>query len=161
VTKEKKSFITLKPGQIPDATWLLDWKKKRLTLPIDKYTKGCLHVRSQNPFFAQGCVFKIVGWCREEPTQLLSKFCGATTFSITTLSIKTRSIMGLFVTLSINDIQHNAFSFIMLSVVITLMVCWVPLCWVSWRQFCSLIHKVLLNCNGTAQVYVMYECICM
>ncbi len=38
---------------------------------------------------------------------------GATTFSImtsgiTTLSMKTLSIMGLFATLSINDIRHNA-----------------------------------------------------
>ncbi len=38
---------------------------------------------------------------------------GTTTFSITTVSK-----MGLFVTLSINDIQHNVFSFIMLSVVL-------------------------------------------
>ncbi len=35
---------------------------------------------------------------------------GATTFSITTLSIQTFSIIGLLVTLSINDIQHNVYS---------------------------------------------------
>jgi hypothetical protein len=49
-----------------------------------------------------------------------------TTFSITKLNITTLSIMGLFATLCINDIQHNAFSVIllsavMMSVVITLM----------------------------------------
>ncbi len=32
---------------------------------------------------------------------------GATTFSITTLSIKTFSVAGLFATLSINDAQHK------------------------------------------------------
>ncbi len=42
----------------------------------------------------------------------------ATTFCITTLSITTVSKMGLFVTLSINDIQHNVYRFIMLSVVL-------------------------------------------
>ncbi len=39
------------------------------------------------------------------------------TFSITTLTIKTFSILGLVATMSINDIQHNVFSVIMLSVV--------------------------------------------
>ncbi len=44
------------------------------------------------------------------------------------LGIKTLSIMGLFVPLSINGIQHNVISVIMLSVVmlsvvITLMLC--------------------------------------
>ncbi len=45
----------------------------------------------------------------------------ATKCSITTLGIKTLSKMGLFATLSINDIQHNALSVIMLSVTNTLM----------------------------------------
>ncbi len=49
--------------------------------------------------------------------------CGATTLSITTLSIKTLSIMGLFATFSINDVQHNALSIVMLSVAITLILC--------------------------------------
>ncbi len=35
---------------------------------------------------------------------------GATTFSITTFSIMTLSIKGLFLTLSINDIQHKRHS---------------------------------------------------
>ncbi len=35
---------------------------------------------------------------------------GATTFSLTTLSTQTFSIIGLFVTLSIKDIQHNVYS---------------------------------------------------
>jgi hypothetical protein len=35
-------------------------------------------------------------------------FFGATTFSIMTLSNITLTILGLFVTLSINDIQHNS-----------------------------------------------------
>jgi hypothetical protein len=58
---------------------------------------------------------------------------GATTFRVTalsikTLSIKTFSIIGLFATLSINDIQNNVFGVIMLSVVmmsvaISLMLC--------------------------------------
>jgi hypothetical protein len=36
-----------------------------------------------------------------------SVIVGATTFNITTLSITTLSIKGLFVTLSVNDIQHK------------------------------------------------------
>jgi hypothetical protein len=52
----------------------------------------------------------------------------STTLSITTLSIKTLSKMGLSATMSINDIQHNVFwvimlSVVMLSVAITLMLC--------------------------------------
>ncbi len=43
--------------------------------------------------------------------------------SITTFSIKTLSIMGIFGTLSINDIQHKVFSVIMMSVTTTLMLC--------------------------------------
>ncbi len=40
---------------------------------------------------------------------------GATTFSITTLTIKTFSILGLVATMSIYDIQHNVFNVIILS----------------------------------------------
>jgi hypothetical protein len=48
---------------------------------------------------------------------------GATTLSITRFSIKTFSILtlgikGIFETLSINDIQHNSTSAIMLNVII-------------------------------------------
>ncbi len=43
--------------------------------------------------------------------------------SIKTHSIKTLSIMGLFANLGINDILHNVYSVIMLSVAITLMLC--------------------------------------
>jgi hypothetical protein len=52
---------------------------------------------------------------------------GATTFIMTTLSIMTLGIKGLFVTLSINDIQHNKsvimLSVFMLSVAIFLLLC--------------------------------------
>ncbi len=44
-------------------------------------------------------------------------------FSITTLSIMTLSIKGLFVTLNINDIQHNILYAIMLSVAIYVLLC--------------------------------------
>ncbi len=44
---------------------------------------------------------------------------GATTFSITPLSIKALSIRGLLATLSLNDIHHNSFSVILMSVSIT------------------------------------------
>jgi hypothetical protein len=53
----------------------------------------------------------------------LSKFCLMNEFGATTFSITTLSLMGLFATLSINDIQHNAFSVIMLSAQISLMLC--------------------------------------
>ncbi len=61
-------------------------------------------------------------------TTLSIKTLSIKTLSINTLSIKTLSIkslneMGLFAALSINDIQHNAFSVIMRSVEITLMLC--------------------------------------
>jgi hypothetical protein len=42
-----------------------------------------------------------------------------TTLSITVLSITALSIIDLFATLSINDVQHNVFSVILLSVAIT------------------------------------------
>ncbi len=50
------------------------------------------------------------------------------TFSITTLSITTFRIKGLFVTLYINDIQHNTLYVIMLSVVIVSVTIFVLLC---------------------------------
>ncbi len=61
---------------------------------------------------------------------------GATTLSIATFSIMTHSIMGLFATLSITALwQHNSImlSVAMLSVMLNLLLCWVPLCWMSWR----------------------------
>jgi hypothetical protein len=66
-----------------------------------------------------------------------------TTFSITTFTVMSLSIKGLFVTLSINDIQHKRHSahnksecrvslcwvsFCWMS------LCWVSLCWMSGRQ---------------------------
>jgi len=61
-----------------------------------------------------------------------------------TLSITTPSIMGLFATLSINDTQLNNtaimlnvicwVSFVMLMVAFNLLLCWMSLCWESWRQ---------------------------
>jgi len=66
-------------------------------------------------------LFRLLSETRE-PKERYSNW-GATTLSITTLGIKTLSIIGLFATLSINDIQHNVSSVIMLSIVITLMLC--------------------------------------
>jgi hypothetical protein len=65
------------------------------------------------------------------------------TLSITTFIIKTLSVWGLFATLSItafsiNGTQHNTSpSIIMLNVTFYLLLCWVllwraSLCWVSW-----------------------------
>ncbi len=51
-----------------------------------------------------------MGW-----SNTMGSFKGATTFIMTTLSIMTLGIKGSFVTLSINDIQHNK-SVILLSV---------------------------------------------
>jgi hypothetical protein len=58
------------------------------------------------------------------------------TLSITTFSITTLSIKGLYVTLSISDTQEKRQSAkntsIMLSVAICLRLCWLSLCWMSW-----------------------------
>ncbi len=73
-----------------------------------------------------------------------------TTPSIRTLSITTFSIMGLFPTLIINDIQHHSTlrhaAYRVLSVVIIEMLRWVSLSWtslcgVSWHPHDSLTHK--------------------
>ncbi len=128
------------------------------------------------------CWYKIenlYSFYRQSP----GKLKGTTTFSITTHSITTLSIKGLYMTLSINDSQHNwtltitmlciMLSFIMLNVSFNLLLCWVSLCWMSlcwvslcWMSLCwvswrklkkldTLIQKVLLeNClNSSGKSY--------
>ncbi len=60
---------------------------------------------------------------------------GATTNSIMTFGIMTLSIMGLLVTLGINDTWHNNYytmmSVVMLSAPFNLFLCLMSLCWVS------------------------------
>ncbi len=86
---------------------------------------------------------KLIHFCPGVEILQRPPFSGATTFSITTFSIK-----GLFVTLSImtfciHDTQHNSTRALMLSVIVMnvafyLWLCWVPLCWVSlcWVSLC-------------------------
>ncbi len=76
---------------------------------------------------------------------------GTTTFSIMTLSKK-----GLFVTLSINDTQHNTryaimLIVIMLSVMIYVLLCWMSLCLMSlcWMSCRRAMHQ---NC-------IIYVCV--
>ncbi len=65
---------------------------------------------------------------------LLLSYRGATTFSMTTLSIMTLSIKGLFVTLSINDIQHKKDIEHDKMHLCWVSLCWVLLCWMSMPQ---------------------------
>jgi hypothetical protein len=80
-----------------------------------------------------------MGLCISNVTGALScliSLDGATTFSITTFSIMTLSIKGWYMTLSINDIQHNwhsawkhsIFSESLCCVAIYLLLCWMPFC---------------------------------
>ncbi len=62
----------------------------------------------------------------------------AATFSIMAVSITTLRIKGLFTLLGMNDknaTQHTNTMCVanMLSVAINLLLCWLSLCWMSWR----------------------------
>ncbi len=61
--------------------------------------------------------------------------CISIWISVTTISMTTLCAKGLFVTLSINDTQHNK-TFIMLSFEFHLLLCWMSSYWVSSFIYC-------------------------